>query len=176
MRGFKSRTLRQKTFILYNLLITKNLTPKHLEKVEISENLFKDILYVNSLIVGKDESAMEETDDCIQTDYLCGGLWNKESSLYGFSYYPDKIPSDSSWEFELTANQIGGIASGEVTVLDLWKCDSPDCKHYYAHESDRCTFCNPVDSTHEPKYSSEDIQQIQNDKRELLDKWKTTLK
>ncbi len=154
----------------------ESLVTKHLEKVEIPENLLKDILYVNYLIVKKDESAVKETDDCIQTDYLCGGLWNKKNSQYGFTYYPEKSSSDNSWDFEITKKQIIDIANVKITHLNLWKCDNPKCNHYHSHENTRCTFCNPIDTTVNPKYSREEVENLQNNKRELLEKWKTKLK
>jgi len=123
--------------------MSKSIVEKKLVEVELPNKLFIDILYLNYLLRIKHASIIEETDDCIQTDYLCGGLWSKKKRLYGFTFYPNMEPDDFTWHFEITKNQIKQIANGKTDRIGLWKCKNTACNHYYAKEDDHCDFCNP---------------------------------
>jgi hypothetical protein len=149
---------------------TKSVT-KHLVKVEMTDRLLKEVLYINHLIVKKDKSAIEECDDCIQDEHLCGGLWDKKSQLYGFTFYPDSN-TDVFWRFEVTKKQIAEIAKGKINYMDLWKCNNPACGNYHAHEKDQCSFCNPIDTAYKPQHSAEELQEMREKKEALFKNWK----
>lgn len=168
-RGFKSRTLRHGSS---PTIMTENLIQKHLEKVDIPTELLKDILYINYLIVRKDFAAVVESDDGIQTNTLCAGLWDKKKKLFGMTFYPKGNTGEHTWSIKLTRKGIFAISKGKIDHLELWKCDNPDCYHYYYDKDLHCNFCNPIDTTFKSQYSPEDVEKMHVEKLKMLEKWK----
>lgn len=88
----------------------------------------------------------DESDDAIQfPDYnVCGGLWDVEAGIYGFTYWEKDPEHGPQWEMQLDASAIHRIASGE-TLLAGWACSHPDCGNFFTDKDGYCHYCdNPL--------------------------------
>ena len=128
----------------------KKVNEKKLEKVEIPSRLRKFFGWVSEALALKEECTQIPSDDLIQDDYTYGGLIHEGGKEYSFTYFPTE-GNKNIWEFQLSAEQIGQIAEGKLTTLDLWACTQEDCQSKFQNSSDTCFYHDYYDDDEEEK-------------------------
>ena len=94
--------------------------PKTRETVRIPQDLSSFLSDVHRMIEEGSEEATLESDDLLQCESAFGGLEDKETGIYSFTYFPDEHGTRNKWEFVLSRPEIGSIANREITQLELW--------------------------------------------------------
>lgn len=120
-------------------------------KLPVREMIPREFAHFMSAVVAAidqgDMSAWAESDDLLQCERAFGGLYDKVNGRYGFAYFVDseeEVEFDVCWYFDLDRPQIRAIASGEITHLDLWRCD-PECGRRFPRSDYPCEVCDPSD-------------------------------
>lgn len=114
---------------------------------EIIPELRKFFQEVSLMIHHGSDIVFDESDDAIQLpDYnVCGGLWDGEAGIYGFTYWERNPAHDPKWELQLDASAIHRIANGETSLLNGWACSHPECGNFFTDQSGYCHYCdNPL--------------------------------
>jgi hypothetical protein len=115
-------------------------TPKIPDRVSIPSRLFQFFCRVHQDIeAGLEAATTIESDDLLQDESTYGGLIDASKSLYGFCHFAGK--RDETWAMVLTRDQIGDIAAGKLTVLNLWKCDNAACRCRFESPDAFCMYC-----------------------------------
>lgn len=122
---------------------TRKLQAKEKEKtnVEIPKRLLDSMKWVSKLISSNDERATTPSDDLIQSPDLFGGLLDEETSIFGFTYFPESS-SGKYWELELSSDEIYQIAKGRKKNLDFWRCKTVDCNNLLYSPKGVCIKCD----------------------------------
>ena len=99
--------------------------PKIAVREPIPEKLVDRMKVVAKLIEAGDESTTIESDDLIQFEGLwdcVGGLTSIETHRFFFCFYSGDEGDETEWMLDLSQSEIGAIADGTVTSVDLWRC------------------------------------------------------
>jgi hypothetical protein len=124
------------------------LKPKLQETTKIPARLIEFLRFANELIVEGDEATTSPSDDLIQVEELTGwllasgGLVDDVGSKFRFTYFAQPKQTRKFWELELTKEQIGQIATGQLTELTLWACKSIECGCKFNSPKGNCFYCD----------------------------------
>lgn len=118
--------------------------PKKLTHVDVPADLRVFLEEVAHLIEVRDDAALIESDDLLQTECAYGGLIEENTDEYGFTYFPRKGVR-TTWELLFSASQIRDVAAGNITELQLWACSDENCGSMFPSADDRCSNCDYVD-------------------------------
>jgi len=119
---------------------------KRKEVVSIPEDLYEFLADVHFKIGKHDEYTTIECDDCLQCDYAYGGLSNKDAGIYSFTYFPEG-GTRHKWVFSLSTPDIAQIADIEITTLDMWACQTNDCRCKFQSLERTCFYCDWQEET-----------------------------
>ena len=119
------------------------ITPrvKALTRVPVPDRFRMFISKVHELIESGDEAALIPSDDLLQSDDVYGGL--TDEGHYAFVFFPSS-GGRTKWEITLTREDISAIATGQVVVLDLWRCHEESCGCMFSSRTGLCFHCDYV--------------------------------
>ncbi|MCA9016167.1 MAG: hypothetical protein KDA77_12615 [Planctomycetaceae bacterium] len=123
--------------------------PKSQQTISIPNDFKEFMQFVHEMIETKDESALIESDDLLQSENAYGGLSQEGTQQYGFTYFPEAFAVEKGrrpkWELELDAVDIATICEGSKSTLTLWSCQNPDCQCLFSDPDDTCFYCDYVE-------------------------------
>jgi hypothetical protein len=79
--------------------------------VELPSDIVDFFASVWEMIESREDSAMTESDDLLQSERIYGGLTDRRRKIYSFTWFPESVPSER-WEMQLFADEIDEIGSG----------------------------------------------------------------
>ncbi|MCA9013584.1 MAG: hypothetical protein KDB01_27725, partial [Planctomycetaceae bacterium] len=86
------------------------------------------------------DAALSVSDDLLQTDCAYGGLSDEGAQFYMIRYFHG-AGVGVKWDLDCCAKDVFAIADGEVTSLELWKCDSDRCPNRFTSPDGGCDYC-----------------------------------
>ena len=131
--------------------------------------------WVSKDIEKKEEYTQVESDDMIQDQFNVGGLTEKGSGVYLFTYYPDEHSKKNyTWSLTLSSKQIKEIAEGKIKTLDLWACQQDHCQNKSMDKSSRCFFHDYYDNgkPDPSRLTPKELKKLIAEKRKLFEEWK----
>ena len=118
--------------------------PKIEARIELPRDLIQFFGAVNSMIVAEEEATLVESDDLIQPEpqVAYGGLTDKASGLYFFTYFPVRGSVEVKWQLNLLAPEIASIAEGLLDSVPGWRCRDEDCGNRFSNKDEYCHICD----------------------------------
>ena len=125
------------------------IKPKIPIRERIPDEFVEFMREVAALIEQGDEAAWTESDDLLQCDCAYGGLNDTANGRYGFCYIipgREEEEREACWAYDLGRQQVRDIAAGNVTEIDMWRCEPRDCGRRFPCVDYYCVECDfPLD-------------------------------
>ena len=115
----------------------ESIKKKILTTVEIPPELFNFFINVCALIEAKSPLALTLSDDLIQNEYGYGGL--VEENVFKFIFFHN---NSGKWSLRVTQSDLFQIQRGQITGLNLWKCNNPICLNFFYACEETCFNCD----------------------------------
>ncbi len=115
----------------------ESIKKKVLQKVKIPAELLNFFVMVCALIDSKSPLTSAISDDLIQNDCGYGGLFEKNIFKFTFFHW-----AGGKWCLKVAQNDLFKIRQGQITELELWKCNNPKCLNFFPTEKETCIECD----------------------------------
>ena len=125
--------------------------PKTLVHELIPVEFAQAMKQVAALIAAGDEAVVIESDDLIQIDDVCGGLYSADKQEFGFCWCR-RLPGDDEaladdwgtieWYFYLSKDEITDIATRAIQQRRMWRCSAFDCGRRWSEPDAYCPRCD----------------------------------